>query len=106
MAPHDPEHRRQPEPAAGELGREEGVEELLEGLSLDAEARVGDLEIGVLALGQLVVQIGAGQVLAVGAQDGGSQLDHARTAADRLRRVCDQIHDDLSQLSRIRVDDG
>ena len=61
----DPERRREAEPAPRELGGEERIEDPLQRGFVHATAGVLDLEIHVLALGQLVVELRLSQVGAV-----------------------------------------
>ena len=54
MGPDDAPYGRHPQPAPGELGGEEGIEDLAPRLLVHPAARVRDLEVDVGALGPLV----------------------------------------------------
>ena len=50
MTENDPPDRRQPQATAGELRREEGVEDLGQGVRVHARTAVGDLDVDVAPL--------------------------------------------------------
>ena len=49
MAAHDAEYGRQAQPAAGELGGEKRIEDLLPGLLVHPRTRVGNFQVDVLS---------------------------------------------------------
>jgi hypothetical protein len=104
VAADDPQRRRQAEPAAGELGGEEGIEDLAEGLGVHAAAAVDDLQIDVTAGFETVVHVGRGEVVATGVHLPGDQLDGTDLIVDRLRSVGDDVHHHLADLRRIAFD--
>src|SRR5881394_2147624 len=65
VASYDSHYRRQPEAAPGELSGEERIEDSALSGVVHAATGVGDFEVDVAALRQLLVGEGRGQVLAV-----------------------------------------
>ena len=112
MAAHDAEDGGHAQAAPRELGREERIEDLLDGLGVHAAARVGHFEIGVDTFGQRFVQAGPQdlidivEICAVTVHRAGRQGDDAALVADGFRGVGDQVHDDLADLRHVAVEGG
>src|SRR3954469_9751838 len=96
MGAHDALHGGKTEPAAGELGREERIENLGEGFRGHSAAGVMDFEHDV-GTGAKVVAVGpdGSDVLLVDSLRTGADKDSATFGSDRLGAVDHQIHDDL-----------
>ena len=99
----DAEHRRQAQPAAGELGGEEGVEDPRPGLGVHAAAGVRDLEADV-APGREASSARAARPRSRSqrrTRRRWTEISPARVA-DRLGGVDDQVHHHLPDLGRRR----
>ena len=106
VPPHDPEHGAEPEAAAGELGREERVEDALDHLAAHSRAVVGDLEEDVVAVGQVALDARALPVLGVDDLRARGQRDRAGLIAQGLARVEHEVHEHLPDLRRVEARDG
>ena len=104
VAANDAEHRRQAEASTGELRRVEGVEELRFRLVAHAGAGVRHVEEGVGAFRKVVRELEVGEEGAVRARRARREGDRPALAAERLRRVRDQVEDDLSELRDVGLD--
>src|SRR5262249_3634317 len=104
MTPDDPQHGGQPQAAPCEFGGEEGIENALLGLLVDAATGVGNLQEHVTPLGQLFVEVEFGQVVVGHLACAGPYRDRAGVIADSLRRVGDQVHYYLLHLDGVGFD--
>ena len=103
---NDPQGCGKPQPAAGEFGRKEGVEQGRLGLLGHPASRIGDLEIDKVALCVFVVQIGGAQVALAAIHRAGAHGNDAGAVFEGFRRIHGQIHDELAQLGGIAVHIG
>src|SRR3954447_7736989 len=96
MGAHDALHGGKTETAAGELGREERIENLGEGFRGHSAAAVMHFEHDV-GTGAKLVGVGpyGSDVLLVDSLRGGADEDCPSFGSDRLGAVDHQVHDDL-----------
>ena len=111
MAAHDAEDSGHTQAAPREFGREERIEDLLDGLGVHTATRVGHFDISVNTFGRRV-QAGSHdlidiiEICAVAVHCAGRQGDDAALVADGFRGVGDQVHDNLADLRHVAVEGG
>ena len=104
VSAHDTQHRGQPQPAPGELGREERLEDAVHRRGIHARAVVRHLERDVAAGGErLAARAPQRGVFGRDVADAGRDRHRSTTLADRLGRVDDQVHQHLLQLAHVGV---
>ena len=106
MLPDNPRKSRQTKTPARKLGREERIEDSPNRLRVHSAAVVLNLRKHVIARRDRVRQIGIRQGLAGKRSDARPQADCAARIADRFRRVDDQVHHYLLNLTRVGQQQG
>jgi hypothetical protein len=104
VAANDAADSRKPEPAACELGREERIENLRLDCGLHPAAGIAHFEVDIFSGAQLRCFWIAPEVLFIDNPSAGLNRDQARVAADCLRRIENQICENLLYLTAIRFD--
>ena len=103
MPSHNSRDRRQAQPTAGELGREERIEDPGHRCLIHATTGIGDVEPDVIPGLDLGIQFLADLALIQLAQPRPDR-NYARVVADRFYGVEDEIHHDLLDLARVGFD--
>src|SRR5262245_3602238 len=107
MAAYDAEDGRKTESSAGDLRREERVEDPGLGGGVHADAGIGDLQRRVPTRLQRAVRVGVAEVLPSRVQLVDPDRDRAASVPDCVSAVDDEVHQYLPELGGISVhDDG
>jgi hypothetical protein len=102
----DPEQGRQPQPAPGELGGEERIEGVGEGLLVHPASGIRHCEPDVAPLRELATEQRVVEQLAVGLHDTGGDAERPLLLSDGLGGVREQVHHDLLRLGGIDLHGG
>ena len=103
MPPNHAQHGSQPQPPAGEFGREEGVEDAGQHIFGHPLSLVFHHQADVPAGGQPLPQHPAGLVFGIHDNGPGTQPDGARLPFIRFGGIDDQVHDHLLHLPHVRL---
>src|SRR5512133_97104 len=107
MAANDPEYRGQPQAAARELRGKKRVEDLFHGLAVHSTAIVSNFEIDVASRGvRGVVPYNVFEAPLVAVDHPRRHDNRAALVSNGFRRISDEIHHNLPDLSHVRHDTG